>query len=288
MPGAAGDQAFDEIWITAQGGLRFHARGAGSGRLVLLLHGFPQCWYCWRWQIPALAPRYRAVAPDLRGYNLSDKPAGGYDVDTLAGDVVALIRALGHDRAVVVGHDWGGAIAWVVALRYPEVVEALAILNAPHPAAYRRALRRYPRQLLRSWYVGFFQIPFLPEQLLTAFGGRLTAVLLRGSARRHTFTPADLAVYRAAITVPGAARAALAYYRALPRRLRSVDDWSRRIECPTLVLWGERDPALDLALLDELDRWVPNLTVRTFPGATHWIPEDAPDEVNRALLDWLA
>ena len=283
--GPAGHE-LEELWVTANG-VRFYARAAGAGRLVLLLHGFPQCWYCWRHQIPALAARRRAVAPDLRGYNRSDKPPAGYDLATLADDVAGLIEALGHERAIIVGHDWGGEIAWAVAMQHPERVEALAILNVPHPAAYQREIVRNPRQMLRSWYVLFFQIPRLPEQLLTAFHGRLTMALLRGTAHPGTFQPADLAVYRDAITRPGAARAALAYYRALPRSPRSAGRWSRRVDCPTLVLWGTADPALDEALLDGLDQWVPNLTIRRFPGASHWLPEERPAEVNEALLTWL-
>ena len=276
----------EPFWVTANG-VRFHARAAGSGRLVLLLHGFPQCWYCWRHQIPALAPAYRAVAPDLRGYNLSEKPARGYDLGTLSDNVAAIVRALGQDRAILVGHDWGGLTAWLTAMRHPEVVEALVVLNAPHPAVYFREIRDNPRQILRSWYIGFFQVPFLPEHLLTALHGRLTAALLRRTARRHTFSPTDLAVYRDAITTPGAARAALAYYRAWPANLRRLSTWLCRIECPTLVLWGLRDVALDPDLLPGLDPWVSNATVRTFPRATHWLAEDAPEAVNQALLTWL-
>ena len=130
-----------------------------GGPLVLLLHGFPEFWYSWRRQLPALAQRFRVVAPDLRGYNLSDKPASGYDQATLASDIPALIHALGADRAHVVGHDWGGVVAWGAAIHHPQVVDRLVILNAPHPAAYWRELRQNPRQLLRSWYIGLFQIP---------------------------------------------------------------------------------------------------------------------------------
>ena len=276
----------EEVWITANG-VRFYARAAGAGRLILLLHGFPQCWYSWRHQIPALATRYRAVAPDLRGYNRSEKPSSGYDLGTLADDIAGLIDRLGYERAVVVGHDWGGEIGWAVAMKHPERVAALAVLNAPHPAAYRREALRNPRQMLRSWYVLFFQIPRLPEQLLTAFHGRLTMAMLRRTAHPGTFSADDLAVYRDAITQPGAARAALAYYRAPFRSPRSASRWLRRIDCPTLVLWGTADLALDEALLDGHNAWAPNLTIRRFPGVSHWLPEERPAEVSEALLTWL-
>ena len=171
VPPASG--TWEDGWSDGAG-VRLHHVSAGRGPLVLLLHGFPDFWYGWRRQLPALAAAgFRAVAPDLRGYNLSERPArvADYRIERLADDVAALVRALGADRAHVVGHDWGGLIAWQLAMRHPQVVDRLAILNAPHPARFRRLLLD-PRQGLRSWYVAFFQLPWLPERVLGANGRR--------------------------------------------------------------------------------------------------------------------
>lgn len=205
-------------------GIRLHWVEAGRGPLVVLLHGFPEFWYSWRVQISALADAgFRVVAPDQRGYNRSEKPRElrAYRMDALAGDVVALIRHLGEERAVVAGHDWGGAVAWHLARRRPEVLDRLVILNAPHPAAYRRALRTSD-QLLRSWYIFFFQLPWLPELAIRAFDYRvLERVLRRDPVRPDAFTDADVARYKEALSRPGALRGALSWYRANFRALAS-------------------------------------------------------------------
>ena len=207
----------NHLFVEANG-LRFHALAAGpsSGPLVLLLHGFPEYSRSWRHQLPALARAgYRAVAPDLRGFAQTDK-RGPYDLATLVEDLAALVRALGRDRAAVVGHDWGGAIAWMAAHRRPEVVERLAVLNAPHPAAIAREIVRNPRQLARSAYVLAFLIPRLPERLLTARRAWAVAAILRAGARvKSAWAPEELERYRQAFLEPGAARSALGYYRAL-------------------------------------------------------------------------
>ena len=266
-------------------GVRFHLVEAGGGPLLLLLHGFPEFWYGWRSQIPALAERFHVVAPDLRGYNLSGKPASGYDFETLASDVPALIRALGAERAHVVGHDWGGMVAWGAAIFYPEVVERLAILNAPHPAAYLREVSSNPRQQLRSWYIALFQVRGLAEWLLTRGRGRSVADLLRRSTMvPGSFRPADLAAYRRAMLRSGAARATLAYYRALwttpPRQLRS-----RPVRAATLLIWGLHDVALVPELTEGLDEWVPDLRIERIAEAGHWVQHEQPERVNRLLLE---
>jgi pimeloyl-ACP methyl ester carboxylesterase len=272
-------------------GVRFHVVEAGDdggrGPLVLLLHGFPEFWYGWRAQLPALARHFRVAATDLRGYNLSAKPGSGYDYRTLASDVPALIRALGAERAHLVGHDWGGVLAWGAASFYPEVVERLAIVNAPHPAAYRRELDRSSIQRLRSWYIALFQVPRLAEWLLTAGAARGVAELLRRSTvDADTFTAADLAAYRRAILRPGAARATLAYYRALrstsPRRLL---DRMRGVNAATLLIWGVRDVALVPELTEDLEGWVPDLRVERIAAAGHWVQHEHPETVNRLLLE---
>jgi pimeloyl-ACP methyl ester carboxylesterase len=270
-------------------GLRFHWVEAGTGPLVVLLHGFPEFWYCWRWQIPALAAAgFRVVAPDLRGCNESARPAGirHYRMEMLVGDVAGLIRHLGAARAAVVGHDWGGAISWRLAMTHPELVERLAILNAPHPAAFLRELRR-PRQALRSWYIRFFQLPLLPEWCLR-FGdfAWLERLLTRQPLRAGAYTPEDLRRYKEALAMPGALTAALHYYRAALRDRQRAGRGLRPIACPTLVIWGERDPYLGVELTQGLEEWVPQLRIERL-HASHWVQNDAVEEVNRLLASFL-
>lgn len=272
-------------------GTQLHYVAAGtSGPLVLLLHGFPEFWYSWRHQIPALARSFRVVAPDLRGYNLSAKPKRGYDIRTLCGDVAGLIEAFGERAAHVVGHDWGGVIAWAFAIREPARTHRLAIVNAPHPALMRRELR-HPRQLRRSWYVLAFQLPWLPEWALArreyAALRRLFEDVNHTSQSDTTFSPDDIARYVAAMACPGAPTATINYYRALVRGGLGALGPMRRIEAPTLVLWGERDIALGTELLDGLEAWVSDLRVRRFPDAGHWLNQERPAEVTPALVDFL-
>jgi pimeloyl-ACP methyl ester carboxylesterase len=280
-------------------GVRLHyveadpAPGAakGTGKVCLALHGFPEFWYAWRHQIPALAAAgFRAVAPDLRGYNLSDKPAGvgSYRVEHLAGDVAGLIRATGRERAAVVGHDWGGAVAWAVAMRHPELVERLVIINAPHPAAYLRELRT-PGQLLRSWYVFFFQLPWLPEWVFRRHDfALLERTLRRDPVRPGVFTDEDVRLYKEALARPGALTAALNWYRAVIRRgLRRVRNEVRPVPMPTLLIWGEQDRYLGPRLTEGLEPWVPQLRVERFADASHWVHAEWPERVNRLLIDFL-
>ena len=279
-------------------GIELHAVEAGEGPPVLLLHGFPEFWHGWRRQLPALAAAgFRALAPDQRGYNSSEKPEGveAYRLDRLVADVAALIEGEAGGAARLVGHDWGGAVAWATAIRRPELVERLAVLNAPHPAAYRRAVRR-PRQLLRSWYVLFFQLPALPEAAIRALDYAALDWIFRSTARPGAFDDGDVAACKAALDRPGALEAALNWYRANlppdgepgggegPDRERAR---AGRVEAPTLVLWGERDPWLGVELLDGLDRWVPDLQVERRPDAGHWLAAEAPGWVNRRLVDFL-
>lgn len=274
-------------------GIRLHYVQAGAGPLVVLLHGFPEFWYSWRHQIAALAAAgYRVIAPDLRGYNESDKPPGiaSYRLELLIDDVAGLIRHAGshagHGPATVVGHDWGGAIAWWLAMHRPDVVHKLAILNAPHRAAYFRELRR-PGQLLRSWYVFFFQLPWLPEALLGLAGGKLVArSMSRETVREGAFTPDDLRQYAAAISRPGALTAAINYYRAAMRQARHITRSIRPIAAPTLLIWGTRDRYLSPRLTEGLTEWVPNLRIERL-DASHWVQNDAPEEVNRLLIEFI-
>jgi pimeloyl-ACP methyl ester carboxylesterase len=273
------------------GDVRLHYVEAGEGPLVLLLHGFPQFWYQWRHQIPALVEAgFRVVAPDMRGYNLSDKPLGvrAYRVELLARDVERLILACGEQTAVVVGHDWGAIAAWIAAMRHPERVEKLAILNVPHPARSLDGLLS-PMQLLRSSYMFFFQIPRLPEEVIRAGDFALLRSVFRSDpVQPEALTAEDIERYIEAIAQPGVLTASLNYYRALLRNPREMRALLQRVEAPVLVIWGEKDRFLSRRLAEPPRLWVPNLIrVKRLPDASHWVAEDRPLEVNTLLLDFL-
>jgi pimeloyl-ACP methyl ester carboxylesterase len=273
----------EEGWVDA-GGVHIHHVGAGSGPLVLFLHGFPEYWYTWRHQLPDMARQRRAVAIDLRGYHRSYRPARrtDYDMDHLVADVAAVVDELGDGRATIVGHDWGGAVAWAFAYRHPERLERLVIANAPHPARMVQELRR-PPQMFRSWYMGAFQVPRLPELLLAARGSAAVGSIIRhGAAMPDAFQEEDLRRYRAAFSEPGVARAAVNYYRNGAAALRHAPVLAP-IAAPTLVLWGERDRALDRRLLDGLEPFVSDLRIRRFPQAGHFVHEEIPSAFNEAL-----
>jgi pimeloyl-ACP methyl ester carboxylesterase len=273
------------------GDVRLHYVEAGEGPLVLLLHGFPQFWYQWRHQIPALVEAgFRVVAPDMRGYNLSDKPPGvrAYRVELVARDVKRLILACGEGTADVVGHDWGAIAAWIAAMRPPGRVGRLAILNVPHPARLLDGLLS-PMQLLRSSYMFFFQIPRLPEEVIRAGDfALLRSVLGRDPVQSEAFTAEDIEQYIEAMAQPGALTASLNYYRALLRNPRETRALLQRVEAPVLVIWGEKDRFLSRRLAEPPRLWVPNLIrVKRLPDASHWVAEDRPLEVNTLLLDFL-
>ncbi|WP_323675368.1 alpha/beta fold hydrolase [Halorubellus sp. PRR65] len=265
--------------------------GPADGDVVVLLHGFPEFWYSWRKQIPALADAgLRVIVPDMRGYNESEKPRGrdAYRIDRLVGDVAGLVDEFAESgTAHVVGHDWGGAVAWSVASRRADVVDRLAILNAPHPERFRELLRT-PAQLKRSWYMFTFQLPRVPE-----WGLRRNGADAIGQLFADSMPPAETRHYREAFLQPGAATAAINYYRSfiregardeLPLLSASTPIPDGRVDAPTLVCWGLDDEALVPANADGLDEWVPDLRVERIPDAGHWVQLDAADRVNDALL----
>ena len=272
-------------------GIRMHYVHVGQGPLIVLLHGFPEFWYSWRKQIPFLAELgYEVVAPDLRGYNESDKPRTGYDIPTLLRDIVGLIRGLGHEKAVIEGHEWGGALAWSFALAHPEMTERLVVLNAPHPWAFLRELRTI-KQLRKSWYIAAFQIPWLPEYLLGRNHAELVAsMLFRSAVQKKAFPPEVLDNYRDAMSKPGALRGSLEYYRHLIRRSikgsMEVEDGTI-IVAPTLLIWGEQDIALDRALTEGLQPWIPDLRVERLEDSGHWVQQEKPEQVNQLLAQFL-
>jgi pimeloyl-ACP methyl ester carboxylesterase len=270
-------------------GVALHGVEAGpaDGPLVILLHGFPEFWWAWRRQIGPLAEAgMRVVAIDQRGYNLSDKPFGlrAYDLDTLAQDVVDLATAYGRPRAHVIGHDWGGLVAWWTASRHPDRVERLGILNAPHPEAAGPYLRRHPTQVARSGYIGFFQLPWIPETVLSSGDFALMRRTLQQTSRKGTFSPSDLDAYDEAWRQPGALTAMLNWYRAL-RHKPSLPD--PKITAPTLVLWGMQDRFLEAGLAeDSLSLCEQGRLVR-LEQATHWLHLEEPEAVNAALVEFL-
>jgi epoxide hydrolase 4 len=273
------------------GEVRLHYVEMGEGPLVVLLHGFPEFWYSWRFQIPSLAEAgFRVVAPDMRGYNLSDKPQGvnNYRAELLGRDVARLIRACGAERAKVVGHDWGGVVAWMAAMHYPEQVEKLAILNVPHPDRFLQGLWTL-HQLRKSWYIFFFQIPWLPEQVVRAGNFAWLRYNFRNDpVRPGAFNPQDIERYVEALSRPGALTAAMNYYRALFRQTPAqVRRQLRKVEIPVLVIWGERDRYLGTELAQPDRTWVPDVRVERLVDASHWVQADHPGKVNALLLDFL-
>jgi pimeloyl-ACP methyl ester carboxylesterase len=277
-------------WIDV-GGLRLHCVEAGTGPLVVLLHGFPEFWYAWRYQIPALADAgYRVVAPDLRGYNTSDKPSRvrDYRPRVLVQDVADLIVALGASSAAVAGHDWGGGLAWLLAMQHPKRVERLVLLNAPHPVRFLKGLRS-PRQLRRSWYILAFQLPWLPERLVAARDFQALRWIFRHQPTRPgAFTAQDIDRYVVAAAQPGALRAAINYYRAAFRANPLAQAHGlRRVDIPTLIIWGDQDRSLGRELAEPDRAWVPDVRVERIAEASHWVQADDPERVNQLMVDFL-
>ncbi len=285
--------------ITTRGveanGLRFSIDEAGGGdKLALCLHGFPESKFSWRYQLPLLANLgYRAWAPDLRGYGeTKPRPKGveAYRMERLTDDVAALIDASGAKETVLIAHDWGAAIAWTFAARKVRPLKRLVIMNVPHPKIFADTFAKSAEQRKRSRYIVFFQLPWLPEAVMTANGGRAIKRAFSDMAvDKSRFTNDVLDHYAANARIPGAMTAMLNYYRAAVRYRAALDatPWPI-IETPTLIVWGEADAALGLELLDGHDRLVRDLTIKRLPGVSHWVQQEAPERVNDILKDWLA
>jgi pimeloyl-ACP methyl ester carboxylesterase len=271
-------------------GIRLHVVQSGSryGPLVIFLHGFPEFWYGWRQQIQPLADAgLRVWLPDQRGYNLSDKPNGiaAYCLDELAKDVIGLIDSAGVDQCFLVGHDWGGTVAWWVALCYPDRLRKLAILNMPHPAVMLRSLTRSLAQIRRSWYVFAFQVPLLTEAILRNDDYDLLVKALMSGSMPGSFTAQDLDSYRQSWWRKGAITGMLNWYRAVVRMPLNMSR-DLRIKVPTLLLWGAQDVSLDREMaqssLDLCD--VGRLVI--FENSNHWVQHDAAESVNKHLLEF--
>lgn len=273
----------------ATNGIKLHYVTQGSGPLMLMLHGFPEFWYSWRHQIPEFASDYKVVAVDLRGYNNSDKPKekSAYVMAEFVQDVKGIIQGLGYESCVLVSHDWGGAIAWSFAYAYPEMVDKLIVMNIPHPAKFAEGLRT-PQQLLKSWYIFLFQLPFLPEFLIKLGDYRAIDRALQGMAvDKSSFTPSDIQAYKDAAAKPGALTATINYYRNIARGF--LDRPHREIlEVPTLMVWGENDRALGKELTYGTADYVRDFQIQYIPNCSHWVHQEQPQLVNRYMRDFLA
>jgi epoxide hydrolase 4 len=274
-------------------GFAFAVDEAGQGdRLALCLHGFPESRFSWRAQMPVLAGLgYRVWAPDLRGYGETEpKPqdVDSYRMERLLEDVAALIDVAGAREVMLVAHDWGAAVAWTFAARKVRPLSRLVIMNVPHPAVFAQVLRRSPKQMLRSWYMAFFQIPGLPERMLLANDARAIRRAFSGMAKdKSRFPDAVLDRYSADAQRPGALTGMINWYRAAARHPDFMRDPWAKIEIPTLVIWGEADAALGLETLEGTEAFVADLQIKRLPGVSHWVQQEAPEAVNRLLVDWL-
>jgi len=288
--------AIETIQVEANG-LRFAVDRCGSGSLLALcLHGFPESRFSWRYQLPMLAELgFTAWAPDLRGYGDSDRPQGvaAYAMQNLLADVAALIdaaRRMGVQGPVtLIGHDWGGAIAWMFVLLRPRPIARFIVMNLPHPLRFAEGLRTL-RQLRRSWYLFFFQLPWLPERVLAANQAAAIAGMFRGMAvDKSRFPRAVLEVYCKNALRPGALTAMLNYYRAMFRHSqRSKPALRKFLEVPTLMIWGERDSALGIELTYGTEALVQDFSLHYLPGVSHWVQQEAPEAVNAIMIEWLA
>ena len=273
-------------------GIRLHVVQAGpqSGPPVILLHGFPETWRCWIRQLPALVSAgCRVIIPDQRGYNLSDKPEGikNYCMRELTNDILGLIDALDYEKVNLVGHDWGAAVAWSLGILKPERLHRLGILNAPHPEVMRRFLRRDLEQLRRSWYIFFFQLPWLPEAAMRTQDWRGMIKALQGSGKANTFTNEDIEKYKESWSQPGAINAMLNWYRAAAR-YPLTDPGDSCVRVPTLMIWGMNDRALTHRMARPSMDYCHDGRLLFFPEATHWVQRDEADEVNRHLLEFVS
>lgn len=280
-------------------GIRLHYAGTGSGPLMLFLHGFPEFWYCWRRQLAEFGRDHRAVAPDLRGYNLSDKPAQvkDYRLKPIVEDLRQLIERLGGGRATVVAHDWGGAAAWGLAIAHPQSIERLVIVNSPHPVPFARGLASDPAQQAASAYMRLFRDAKAERVLADDDYARLVAMIDGWADGAAGLAPEELARYREAWSQPGALTGSLNWYRAMAvyppgdgdpgAAAVTLDPADFIVRVPTLVIWGERDTALRPGLLEGLEALVPGVTIARIPQGSHWVVREQPQEVNRLIRQFI-
>lgn len=270
-------------------GIQIHCVTKGEGKLILMLHGFPEFWYSWRHQISEFSVDHRVVAIDLRGYNDSDKPAKleSYKIFELIQDVKGIITGLGYEDCVLVAHDWGGVIAWNFAYAYPKMVEKLIVLNIPHPAKFATGLKT-PQQLLKSWYVFAFQAPWLPELFLRFNDYQAIADIFSNMAiNKAAFKEEDLIAYRTAAAKPGALTAMINYYRCLLPSLFTENRQWGVLNIPTLTIWGENDTALGKELTYGTEAYVNDWRIKYIPNCSHWVQQEQPALVNTYIREFI-
>lgn len=269
-------------------GINLHYVTEGEGPLMLMLHGFPEFWYSWRHQIPEFAKDYKVVALDLRGYNDSDKPpqTSAYKMSEFIKDVEGVIKGLGYEKCVLVGHDWGGAIAWHFAYAYPEMVEKLIVLNIPHPGKFAEGLNTI-EQLFKSWYIFFFQLPALPEWLLQLNDYEAIASgFLNSAVEKSAFSDADLEAYKDAFAKRGALTSGINYYRNIFPSIFEEKNWGK-LQVPTLTIWGENDNFLGKELTYHTEDYVEDFQIWYIPNCGHWVQQEKPDLVNQYMREFL-
>jgi len=271
-------------------GVRLHVTEAGpaGGAVLLLLHGFPDFWYGWREQIRFFTRRgFRVIAPDQRGYNLSDKPPGidSYHLDALALDIKELLLKRGVKKCVVIGHDWGGMVAWHLATRYPELLAGQIVVNVPHPLAMKEAIRSRVSQKMKSWYVYFFLIPWLPEKLLALRNWRLLTNS-RSRASLPGIFQENPALYHEAWSRPGAFQAMLNWYRCVIQREIEYPE-NLRLSVPTRILWGVGNETIELTAAERSLEFCEKGRLDLIEGAGHWAQQEKIGEVNALMLDFI-
>ena len=273
-------------------GVRLYYAKAGDGeQLVVLLHGFPEFWYSWRHQLIALSEEYTVVAPDMRGYNLSDKPPNkaDYVIDELVADIVGLIKHFGREKAAVIGHDWGASVAWALAMKKPEVLWKLGALQVPPIPIWKR--NQTMKQFLASWYMFFFQIPALPEWLFRLNNyGFMAASLKNSTAEKDVFSDKEIARYINSWSEPGAVTAMLNYYRAnIRKRMFGNNQMPPQINVPTLFIYGEKDKAVLPSTVAGVGDMISGpFQEHRIPNSGHWVQQEARDEVTAVLQKFLA
>lgn len=273
-------------------GITLHVaqEGPKDGPLLILLHGFPECWHAWRAQIPYLAEQgFWVWAPDQRGYNESDKPkeVAAYNIDLLAKDIIGLMDAAGREKVYLVGHDWGAAVAWWIGIKYPERLHKFVTLNVPHPLVMQRFLRSNWKQIKKSWYIFFFQLPLLPELGFTRDHGKQMAETLRRTSKPGSFSDEDLALLRRAWAQPGAVSGMLNWYRAFARTQPELPK-SPRIQVPTRLIWGVHDIALGREMAQPSIDFCDDGKLIFFEEATHWVQRDEPERVNALIAEFFS
>ena len=282
-------------------GVKLHYVTAGKGKLVMFVHGFPEFWYEWKNQLMEFGKSYQAVAPDMRGYNLSSKPAevDQYQVKYLVEDLRALAEKLGHKKFTLVAHDWGGAVAWAFAIAHPEYLENLVIINAPHPGVFARELRENPAQQKASQYMLLFRSPEAEQTLSANNYAMLVQVVLGAGLKNGVFNEDDKKAYIDAWSQPGALTGGLNYYRAArvgppsgpddksTGNFAGMDLSALTVKVPTLVIWGEKDTALLTGNLEGLDKFVPQLTIKRIPDGSHWVVHEQPALINGYIREFI-